>query len=836
MKQIHLAVPIERFPATAAQKRFWFQEQANPGDVELNIAVRWEIRGTFREPDIESAFQQIVDRHEILRTRFVDEGGEPLQEVVESCAFRLGSVDLRAVPADQHEARVDAISRELGAQHFDLSQPCLFRVTMVSLAADRAALLIVAHHIVFDGFSIGVLGHELGMIMQGLNERRPPQIEELPLQFGDYALWEEELQTSDAMEEDGRYWENRLNDAGYFELKPDFPRPAIHTARGRTVTLAFPPNFDARMTEYCKQSSISIFTFGAACMGAALQRWSGQTDILFSVPVAGRMDVDIEKLIGVFVNTMVMRLRVQPGSTLQDHILGLKPVVQEALEHQAYPFDLLVRRIRRPRHPGRPHLVSLNLNMQRVFLQERTYGDFRMISVPSHMPGIHFDMNVQIVGRQSGWKIMLDYNEHLFREETAERFARLLQATMETALDRPTRRIVELPLDTDTADDQPPAVVSAVARPLDNVTEEISDIGAIEDSLRQIWSDLLRLPAEACNDDFFDIGGHSLHALRMLARVESRFGVKLPVAAFLSDSTLSGFSRALAGAMAAPAATAPEHNSEHGGWEIMSLRTAAEDAPVIVTVNQPFLYHAIARNLTSSCSVVNLSLRDREAFEKVRPCSFDQVAEQLSDLVRQNFAGRPVIALGHCVDALVALRMSQALANAGAPVFAVGMIDAWAPGAFPEEAEVRRRRKSHYLRQKLRGAIGWKDFFLKNRKTKQMLRRLGMTEPETETENLSRAVNFHLFDLSKVYRFAPYPGDVMLFKTDAQTPEADHLMFGWSGILADHTPIHAIRGWHEDALLHAGIDRMARILDSRVSSIGGAVDIAGHARVSPVRG
>jgi thioesterase domain-containing protein/acyl carrier protein len=839
MHQFQVAETVARFPTTSAQQRFWFQEQVRPGDVELNIAVRWEIRGTFRESDVERAFQQIVDRHEILRTRFVDDGGVPVQEVVSRCEFRLGSVDLRAVPSEQHEARVDAISRELGARSFDLSTPGLFRVTMVSLAADRAALLIVAHHIVFDGFSIGVLGHELGTIMQALNERKAVPLDDLALQYGDYALWEEEVAGSDAMEEDGRYWEERLKDADYFELTPDFPRPAEHTARGLTITLPFAADFDARMTEFCKQQGVSVFTFGAAAMGATLQRWTGQTDILFSVPTAVRADSEIEKLIGVFVNTMVMRMAVEPGTTLRDHIIGLKPVVQEALEHQAYPFDALVRRLKRPRHTSRPHLVSLNLNMQRVFLQERSYGDFRMISVPSHMPGIYFDMNVQIVGRDAGWKIMLDYNENMFRKETAERFARLLQITMEAALTKPTLAIADIAFDQATVKPEPAPATPPQLHLQTGTSGNAGggqDPASVEAALRDIWSEVLHIPKEACDGDFFDIGGHSLQALRMIAVVESRFGVRLPLAAFLADSTLAGSVRALAEHMPISVEPVGAQQPETAIWSTMDLRDGPADSPVIVTVNQPFLYHSISRKLTASCAVVNLSVQDDAAFTAMQNLSFDEIAGQAARLLGARFAGRPILALGHCVDALVALRICQDLVVAGGRVVGIGMIDAWAPGTFQQADQTKRRRRTYYIKQKLSGNIGWKDLLLKNRSATNVLRKLGMAEDRTSMEVLSTNVNHHLFRLSRDYDFAPYPGDVMLFRTDAQTVQADEMMFGWNGILADDTPIHAIRGWHEDALLHEGIERISRILDSKMARCVAEGTSAGLSPVGVVRG
>lgn len=823
MESAPLNDSVGRFPATFSQQRFWFQELANPGDPELNIAVRWEIRGKFSGAQLEKAVQQIIDRHEILRTCFVVDKGELYQEVVESVSFRLGMVDLRAVSPDEHEPRVAAMARELASRPFDLSQPGLLRITLVQLAADRAALLIAAHHMAFDGFSIGVLGHEIGQTMQALAERRAPDLPEIDLQYGDYALWEQEFEGSGALEEAGAFWENRLKDAPYFEIEPDLPRPATRATVGKTITRSFAEDFDHRMIAFTKSAGISFFTFGAAALSAALYQWSGKSDILFATPVAGRTDVEIEKLIGVFINTLVMRLDAQPEATLRAHVAGVGDSVTEALLHQEYPFDRLVRRLKPPRDASRRPLVSINLNMQRAFLQERQYGEFELISVPSHMPGIFYDLNVQIVGRNSGWKLMLDYNTSLFKSETAEEFAELLLETFETILQHPDRKLSELP-----KRHQPAATPSAHTAAPDQAAQPgiTSDHHAeIRDAVQKVWAEVLGRPADECTGDFFDLGGHSLIALRMLARLQETLGQPLSLGTFLQDPTLDGFAATIAAMHASPDTKTPSAETKPSLWSILTLREATADSPVIVSLNQPFLYHALARQIGDNIEVVNLNITGDDNIRRLQDMDFATVASEAATLLHARYSGRPVVLMGHCVDGLLALRIAQQKALAQEFIPLVAMVDSWEPSVFVNRGRrarlsarwmTRLRRWGHFLAARLKGQIGWSDLLQQTRLGNAILRRFVAAPPETEAEQQAFKVNIQLVQLSRRLPSERYAGEVALFRTQAHTQAALRKTFGWAELLPPDTPVYELPGWHEDALKTTGVPKIARILQARI--------------------
>lgn len=439
---------IARFPVSTIQRQFWFMDLMAPGDPSLNIAVRWEVRGRLRSASLQAAFQRVIDRHEIFRTRFVEHEQELVQEVVERVNFRLGVVDLRTTPQDRHAARVDQIALEEAAAPFDLSEPGMIRVTLVQLAADRAILLIAAHHIVFDGFSIGVLGQEVGALAAAAEAGRAANLPELPLQYGDYAMWQEEYLASGVLAEDEAYWIRQMRGARYFELPADKPRPALRSSAVARAGCDVPASVVAGMEAAARARGVSLFTFGTAAVSAALHRIVGGPEVLLSTPIAGRIDTDLEPLIGPFISNHVLRLPVGAQQGFDEHLTATSQVVEQALTHQSLPFSRLIELLNPPRDPSRSPLASMSFSLQHVFHRDSSFGGFELISLPSHTPGSAQDLNIILVGRPLGWRLSVEYNPDLFEAATAEALVRTFAATFERLTgDGPAPALAELPLD-----------------------------------------------------------------------------------------------------------------------------------------------------------------------------------------------------------------------------------------------------------------------------------------------------------------------------------------------------------------------------------------------------
>ncbi|WP_373636872.1 condensation domain-containing protein [Yoonia sp. BS5-3] len=440
------------FPCSATQERCWFLNQLNPGNPALNVAIRWAVTGRFSAKSFEAAFAAAIARHEILRTRFIDHGGKPMQQVMESADFHLSEIDIRATPEDQQDDRVEAIATESAGLPFDLTQPAPIRATLIRLGNDRAVLAITVHQICFDGWSIGVLGREIGALAAAHDAGTMADLPELPLQYGDYALWQQEYFASDAFAADLDPWKKRLADMPYFELQPDFPRPLERSASCAFVKADLPPSFGDRLTAEAHKRSMSPFAYGAAVLSAMLSRCAGSAEVTLGTQVAGRTDVDLETLIGVFINNVVLRFQTGEDTTLNAHLDHARDVVQSGLIGQHVPFNKLVEIVNPPRDPSRTPLISVNFILQQAFLETATYGDFELASAPSHAPGAIYDFSFVLIGRETGWRMTLEYNTDLFDAATAQDLLALWQESFRFAFDNPDQPLAKMPLPTHRAD------------------------------------------------------------------------------------------------------------------------------------------------------------------------------------------------------------------------------------------------------------------------------------------------------------------------------------------------------------------------------------------------
>lgn len=435
---------VASFPLSTTQQRCWFLDQMQPGNPALNVAVRWEMRGQVNEKHLERAFQRVIDRHEILRTRFVEVDGTPEQQVVANVAFKLDSIDLRRLSDADQVVRIEEIAHENAARPFDLGRPGLIRATLIWLSADRAIIVFVVHQSCFDGYSIRVLGREIGTATQAFAEGKEPELPELLLQFGDFAMWQQDYLESGVLEEESTYWLKTLENVSYFEVQPDKPRPRVKSTAVSAVMMHLPADFGPSLERVSQRLGVSPFTVGAGVLSACLERITGQRDVLFGTQIAGRLDIDLEALIGVFINNLVLRIPTDPEITFAEHISQSKTVIEGALSHQTIPFNKLVELINPRRDPARSPLISINFNLQSVFMESKSYGAFDLRSSRSHAPGAIYDLNFAVMSRPTGWQLNLEYAVSLFEEKTAQEILAMVSSAFACAFEDAQSRLGDI--------------------------------------------------------------------------------------------------------------------------------------------------------------------------------------------------------------------------------------------------------------------------------------------------------------------------------------------------------------------------------------------------------
>ncbi|HLL82843.1 MAG TPA: condensation domain-containing protein, partial [Longimicrobium sp.] len=339
-------VPVERtgpLPLSFAQERLWFIDRMEPGSAAYNLPVALRLGGGLDEAALERALGEIVRRHEALRTVFTVVDGSPVQVIAPFDGFVVPVEDLSGLGEADREAAVRRRAREEARRAFDLSAGPLFRAVLLRLAPEEHVLLISMHHIVSDGWSMGVLSGELSALYAAYREGRPSRLPELAVQYADYAVWQREQLEGEVLERQLAYWRERLADApALLELPTDHPRPLVPAYDGAYESLELPGDLLARLKALGHRETATLYMVLLAASQVLLSRYSGSDDVVVGSPVAGRTRGEVEGLIGFFVNTLVLRTDLSGDPRFRETLGRVREATLGAYEHQELPFERLV--------------------------------------------------------------------------------------------------------------------------------------------------------------------------------------------------------------------------------------------------------------------------------------------------------------------------------------------------------------------------------------------------------------------------------------------------------------------------------------------------------------
>lgn len=828
---------VAEFPCSQSQLLWWILDSINSGDPAYNIAVCWEIRGRFSAASIEAAFERVVARHEILRTRFVEKNSTPVQQVMRSTRFKLSIIDLRGVSEEKRAERVTSIGEMMAREPFDLTRPGLIRAALLLVETDRGILMTTAHHIVFDGWSIRVLGREIGEIASAIDARRLPGLPDLPLQYGDFALWQEDHLESCGFETEKSYWLEHIGGLPYFEVTPDFPRGGSKTSAASMAAAAKPPAFGEKMTRAAAKLNVTQFALGAAIVALLLGLETAEDTVVIGSQVSGRYDEELEPLIGVFINNLVLRFDIDRNATFGEHVASAAASIAGALEHRNMPFNRLVELVNPVRDAKRNPLISVNFNLQKAFMEDRAYGAFELVSRPSLSPGAIFDLNFFMVGRPDGWRMALEYNSDLFSKETAERLLANWQAIYDRVLANPDIALRDIdyagrhapranPAVADASDAAPEVVneaeasTPALAQPLDLVTAPAIPVpdtlpdAALQAAIIQIWQEVLGATTLSPLDDFFRLGGHSLLALRMISRVRSELGLAPNLALLFQSPTLAAFAAGCAALRSSQTSDATAYNP----WQRITFRKGTRAD--IYTINHPFLYYRLAGELPDAVGVHNINLFGTEIDDTLRGLSFSELTDLAIARIEESASGGPVALFGLCVNGNMAVEISHRLQARGYDVPFTGIIDSWSTDAHQFVSEslakrmrlARRLKRAAYFAGKVStGRMQAVDFMKRFNATKRVMSFAGIKSGEdTQEEFQNGEITRLLMDAAQTIEHAPeLDASMRIFYSQSSHKAARDLTFGWIYRKCEEQPQIALKGWHEDSLTSDGIRDVA---------------------------
>ncbi|MBG0823061.1 amino acid adenylation domain-containing protein [Planomonospora sp. ID91781] len=429
------------FPASFAQERIWFLSELQPGLAVYNIAT-CSVLPWMRPVDpglLERALGLLVRRHEPLRTSFALRDGQVVQIVSADVPVVLSRSDVSG--ADDPGAEFERIAAEESSAPFPLDRAPLWRARLVRLGPDGTGqdewrLLFVAHHTVYDAWSAQLFAEELAELCAALREERPPRLPELAIQYADYAVWQRDRLAGGALDADLDYWREKLAGSVPLELPPDRPRPEEFGYAGAAVGFSVPDGTSERVAELARRTSTTPFMVLLTAFAALLARWTGRTDVVVGSPVAGRETPELNPLIGMFVNTLPLRIDLGGDPAFGEALERVRATVMEALDHQDVPFAKLVEALRPPRDPGRTPLYQIGFNQ----LPIDAHG--RQLSTGTAKTDLTLEVQSP-QGRLGGW---IEYSTELFEEGTVRRLLSAFLVLLEAAVGDPGRPVSRLPL------------------------------------------------------------------------------------------------------------------------------------------------------------------------------------------------------------------------------------------------------------------------------------------------------------------------------------------------------------------------------------------------------
>jgi amino acid adenylation domain-containing protein/non-ribosomal peptide synthase protein (TIGR01720 family) len=437
-------------PLSSAQRRLWFLDDLTDGGTEYNTGVALRLRGT---PDVRAlrrALDRLAARHDSLRTTFATVDGQGVQRISTEPSLPLRTADLGELPAaERAEAAERLLTEELG-RRYDLLRGPLTRALLVRLADDEHLLLLGQHHIVTDGWSVGVLTRELAALYHAEASGEPDGLPAPAVQYPDFAVWEQRRSAApdrDGGADDLGYWKRQLSGLPQLELPTDRPRPAERTTSGAAHRQQLRPELVARLRQLAAGRGTTVFTLFAGASALLFARYSGQRDVAFGTVTNGRDRRELEEVTGFFANTVVLRGDVDEAATVDGFVESMRATLLDAFVHAGVPFDRVVEELAPPRDPSRTPLVQVLVVQQATASALPDVGGLRFEEHPLPRPAARFDLVLEFApDAGGGCGLTVEYNTDLFDARTVARMSRHLNRLLEAMADGPQQTLAELPM------------------------------------------------------------------------------------------------------------------------------------------------------------------------------------------------------------------------------------------------------------------------------------------------------------------------------------------------------------------------------------------------------
>ena len=444
-------------PLSFAQQRLWFLNQLAPDNPFYNVPTAIRLNGHLDRAALEQSFNEIIRRHEALRTTFAEVDGQPVQIVSPSWSLSFPVMDLQAVPVHDRDAIAQQLVTEESQRPFSLSTAPLLRMMLLQLAETEHILVLTLHHIVADGWSLGVLIRELSTLYTALVQGQTAFLPELPIQYADFAHWQRDWLQGEVLQRQLSYWRSQLHNCSVLNLPSDRPRPPVPSYRGATYPIQLSSRLTIALETLSQQNGTSLFMTLLAAFQTLLYRYTGQDDIAVGSPIANRHRHELEGLIGFFVNSLVMRTDLSGNPTFQEALGRVRDVALNAYAYQDLPFEKLVEELDPDRDVNRNPLFQVGFALQNAPMQPLELPGLTLTPLKFDPGTTRFDLEFHLWERSQGLNHLLQspseglsgfvaYSTDLFDRTTIERIVQHFQTLLEGIVVHPDARLAELPI------------------------------------------------------------------------------------------------------------------------------------------------------------------------------------------------------------------------------------------------------------------------------------------------------------------------------------------------------------------------------------------------------
>ncbi len=442
------AVPKDQdLPLSFAQERLWFLNQLEGSSATYNMPSAISLTGNLELNALQQALKEIVRRHEVLRTSFSTINGQPRQIIHPEATLNIKVRDLQELETKERKKVLEQQATEEASTPFDLEVAPLIRCTLLQISATEYVLLLTMHHIVSDGWSMGIFSQELSSLYQAFRTGTPSPLAPLPIQYADFAIWQREWLSGKRLETQLNYWKQQLSGAPeLLQLPTDRTRPSVRTYLGKSHRFSLNQELTEKLQQLSRQSGTTLFMTLLAGLATLLYRYSGHSDVLIGSPIANRNHQEINSLIGFFVNTLVYRNNLADNPSFLKLLYQVRDTTLKAYEHQDVPFELIVEALKPQRSLSHSPLFQVMFVLQNAPMGSLELPELTLSQLEQDFPIAKFDLTLSISETFQGLQGEWEYNTDIFDSSTIERMALHFENLLSAIVATPQRAVNELPL------------------------------------------------------------------------------------------------------------------------------------------------------------------------------------------------------------------------------------------------------------------------------------------------------------------------------------------------------------------------------------------------------